>query len=119
MASAGSGSGVRLADDMRVDVADWEKATADVLRRLRRLNDDAPDSAVWTALSHQTLDGLTIPPLGTPAVSAAVPNPGAVGAAPYTRGSRAVGGFDGTGAWDIRGWFTDPDVDRTAADVIT
>ncbi|HSI27139.1 MAG TPA: methylmalonyl-CoA mutase family protein, partial [Aeromicrobium sp.] len=119
MASAGSGSGVRLADDMRVDVAEWEKATADVLRRLRRLDDDAPDSAVWTALSHQSLDGLTIPPLGTPDVSAGLPSPGIVGAAPYTRGSRPLGGFDGTGAWDIRGWFTDPDVDRTAADVIT
>jgi methylmalonyl-CoA mutase len=110
---------VRLSDGMRVDVAQWEKATAEVLRKLRRLGDDDPDSAAWTALAHQTLDGLTIPPLGTPDVSAEVPSPGVVGAAPYTRGSHADGGFDGTGAWDIRGWFTDPDVDRTAADVIT
>lgn len=110
---------MRLAEGLHVDGAEWEKATAGVLRKLRRLSEDAPDSEVWTTLAHQTLDALTITPLGTPDQTASVPSPGAVGAAPYTRGSRADGGFDGTGAWDIRAWFTDPDVERTAADVLT
>lgn len=96
------------------DVFAWESATAAVLRKLRKLGDDEPDSAVWTALARQTLDGVTITPLGTPALVAELPSAGAVGGAPFTRGSRA----DDGGAWDIRSWFTDPDVERTTADVV-
>lgn len=96
------------------DVFAWESATAAVLRKLRKLGDDEPDSAVWTALARQTLDGVTITPLGTPALVADLPSAGAVGRAPFTRGSRA----DDGGAWDIRSWFTDPDVERTTADVV-
>lgn len=119
MASADFVHGVRLAEGVDVDVAEWEQATAAVLRKLRKLDENAPDAGVWTVLAHETLDGLSISPLGTPQLAGAVPATGVVGAAPFTRGARADGGFDGTGAWDIRGWFTDPDVDRTAADVIT
>jgi methylmalonyl-CoA mutase len=46
---------------------DWERAAAAVLRKVRRLPDEAPDSAVWEALTQTTLDGITVPPLGTPA----------------------------------------------------
>jgi methylmalonyl-CoA mutase len=46
--------------------ADWEKAAAVVLRKSRRLGEDAPDDAVWAALARTTYDGVEIPPLGTP-----------------------------------------------------
>jgi len=46
--------------------ADWERAAAAVLRKVGRLRDDQPDDAVWDALTLTTLDGLEVPPLGTP-----------------------------------------------------
>lgn len=44
---------------------DWERETAKVLRKARRLTDDDPDSAVWDRLTRTTLDGIALPPLGT------------------------------------------------------
>jgi methylmalonyl-CoA mutase len=46
--------------------ADWEKSAAEVLRRAGRLDDDAPDDAVWAALTRTTYDGIPIAPIGTP-----------------------------------------------------
>ncbi|WP_432476888.1 methylmalonyl-CoA mutase family protein [Nocardioides sp. GXQ0305] len=46
--------------------ADWERAAAAVLRKAGRLGDADPDDAVWDALTRTTLDGLAVPPLGTP-----------------------------------------------------
>ncbi len=46
--------------------ADWEAAAAAVLRKGRRLADDDPDSEVWARLTRTTLDGVPVPPLGTP-----------------------------------------------------
>jgi len=45
--------------------ADWEKVAAAALRKSRRLRDDDPDDAVWSALARTTYDGITVPPLGT------------------------------------------------------
>ena len=45
---------------------DWEKATAAVLRKSRRMGEDDPDALVWDKLTRRTLDGLEITPLGTP-----------------------------------------------------
>ena len=47
-----------VGDDDTYDVAAWEAATAAVLRKARRLTDDAPDSDVWAALTRTTLDGI-------------------------------------------------------------
>jgi methylmalonyl-CoA mutase len=63
--------------------ADWEKAAAAVLRKARRLGDDAPDDAVWAALARTTYDGIEVLPLGTPGPHAAVRPPR-------------------LGAWDVR-----------------
>jgi methylmalonyl-CoA mutase len=63
--------------------ADWEKAAADVLRKVRRLADDDPDEAVWAALTHTTYDGVDIAPLGTAGPHGAI--------RPHRRG-----------AWDVR-----------------
>ncbi len=60
---------VLLAEGVEVDVSEWEKATADVLRKRKRLADDAPDSDVWNLLAHETLDGISVTPLGTPSLT--------------------------------------------------
>ena len=53
-----------VGDDDTYDVADWEAATAAVLRKARRLGEDAPDSDVWAALTRTTLDGIDVAPIG-------------------------------------------------------
>lgn len=47
-------------------VADWEAATAAVLRKARRLGEDDPDHLVWDRLTRTTLDGVAVTPLGLP-----------------------------------------------------
>ncbi len=66
---------------------EWEAAAAAVLRKARRLTDEDPDAAVWDKLTHTTLDGITITPLGTPDLLDGLQTSG--------RPTRA-------GAWDIR-----------------
>ncbi len=44
--------------------ADWESATAAVLRKTRRLADDAADADVWEKLARTTLDGISVAPIG-------------------------------------------------------
>lgn len=77
-----------LADEQdRWSRADWEKATAAVLRKARRLGDDDPDDAVWTTLTRRTLDGIDVAPLGTP---------------DDLDGLATAGRPDRAGDWDIR-----------------
>ena len=71
--------------------ADWEAATAAVLRKTRKLGDNDPDSAVWDKLTRPTLDGIGIVPLGLPG---GTPTP--------VRPTRA-------GAWDVRSLVCGPD----------
>ncbi len=56
-----------VGDDDHYDAAAWEAAAAAVLRKSRRLADDAPDADVWTTLTRTTLDGITVAPIGQPA----------------------------------------------------
>ena len=95
---------------------EWESATAAVLRKSRRLSDDADPGEVWGTLATTTLDGISVTPLGTPTLSAGLPDGGLPGQAPFTRGAAATRELDG---WDVRAWFTDPDAERTARDVVT
>ncbi len=106
---------VLLAEGVEADVSKWEKATADVLRKSKKLADDAPDSDVWNVLAHETLDGIGVTPLGTPSLTDGLADPGLPGQAPFTRGASATRELEG---WDIRAWFTDPDVDVTADHVV-
>ncbi|MBL0748700.1 methylmalonyl-CoA mutase family protein [Nocardioides baculatus] len=53
-----------VGDHDTYDVAAWEAATAAVLRKARRLGEDAPDSDVWAALTRTTLDGIEVAPIG-------------------------------------------------------
>jgi methylmalonyl-CoA mutase len=95
---------------------EWENAAAAVLRKARKLADDAPDSDVWQKLATTTLDGISVTPLGTPALTQDLSDGGLPGQAPFTRGSTAARELDG---WDVRAWFADPDIERTAKDVVT
>jgi methylmalonyl-CoA mutase len=110
---------VPLADEREFGSADWEKATAQVLRKMRRLDESAPDADVWTSLARQTLDGLTVTPLGVPGPNA--PTNGTPGSAPFVRGARSESSAadDAFVGWDVRAWFVDPDPDRTGKDVLT
>jgi methylmalonyl-CoA mutase len=74
---------------------DWERAAATVLRKARRLGDDDADSEVWERLTRRTLDGLAVPPLGTPELVADLPDP----VRPPARDA----------GWDVRTWLADPD----------
>ena len=67
--------------------ADWEKATAAVLRKARRMRDEDDDALVWDKLTRTTLDGIAVAPLGTPGLLDDL--------GPVARPTRA-------GAWDIR-----------------
>ena len=69
------------------DAAAWETATAAVLRKARRLGEDAPDSDVWAALTRTTLDGIEVAPIGQQS--------DLDGLATAGRPARA-------GAWDVR-----------------
>jgi methylmalonyl-CoA mutase len=76
-----------VGDGDTYDAAAWEAAAAAVLRKARRLGDDAPDSDVWAALSRTTLDGIDVAPIGQPSDLDGLTTSG--------RPSR-------TGAWDVR-----------------
>ena len=76
-----------VGDDDTYDVTAWEAATAAVLRKARRLRDDAPDADVWAALTRTTLDGIEVAPIGQAADLDDLTTTG--------RPERA-------GAWDIR-----------------
>ncbi|MGZ4451010.1 MAG: methylmalonyl-CoA mutase family protein [Nocardioides sp.] len=68
-------------------VADWERGTAAVLRKARRMSDDDPDDLVWEKLTRTTLDGIPVTPLGTPDLLEGLATSGRPGRA---------------GEWDVR-----------------
>ncbi|BBH16619.1 methylmalonyl-CoA mutase [Nocardioides baekrokdamisoli] len=70
--------------------AEWEAATAAVLRKAGRLAESDADAAVWAKLTRKTLDDIEITPLGLPGEPVTALRP-----------SRA-------GAWDIRAIVADP-----------
>ena len=86
--------------------AAWSAAAAAVLRRMGRLGPDAPDTSAWDRLARTTVDGITVPPLGTAPRTAGLAPVGRVpGRPPYARGSRTPTGS----GWDVRTLVTDPD----------
>ena len=76
-----------VGDGDTYDVSAWEAATAAVLRKARRLGEDAPDSDVWEVLTRTTLDGIEVAPIGQQADLEGLVSSG--------RPQRA-------GAWDVR-----------------
>lgn len=116
MSSDAASIDVELADGVGHTIDEWETAAAAVLRKSRRLAEDAPDHDVWKTLAKTTLDGISVSPLGTASLIAELPDNNLPGQAPYTRGTAASRELEG---WDIRAWFADPDAERTAKDVLT
>jgi methylmalonyl-CoA mutase len=114
--STGAAIEVPLSKGLEHSQDEWEQAAAAVLRKTRKLGGDDPDSEVWGRLASTTLDGISVTPLGTPRLTEDLPDGGLPGQAPYTRGSVAGRELQG---WDVRAWFADPDVERTAQDVVT
>ena len=94
-----------LDDGQQHDLSAWEKAAAGVLRKSGRLTEDDPDDAVWSKLAHRTLDGISVTPLGTPALLDDLPEP----VRPPARG-------DG---WDVRALLADPDAKVSHAAALT
>ncbi len=74
--------------------ADWERETAKVLRKSKRMSDDDADDLVWQKLTRTTLDGIAVAPLGTPDLLDDLTTAG--------RPTRA-------GAWDIRAFYSPGD----------
>jgi methylmalonyl-CoA mutase len=92
----------------------WDAAAAAVLRRAGRLSPDDPDTAVWAKLTRRTVEGLPVPALGTPSLTAGLPEVGMPGHPPFVRGAGAP-----TGAgWDVRAPVFDTAPDRAAASVM-
>lgn len=89
--------------------SDWESAAAAVLRKSGRLHDDDAPNKVWDALTRTTVGGIEITPLGTADTVQGLPETGAPGAAPFTRGRTTMRTFEGEQAWDIRAQFIEPD----------
>ncbi len=89
---------------------DWSTAAAAVLRKARRLAADAPDGQAWEALAGRTVEGLLIPPLGTPERAAPWGPPGY----PVENDADALAARAQTG-WDVRSLVADPDRATAAA----
>jgi methylmalonyl-CoA mutase len=80
--------------DDAATAADWERATAAVLRKSGRMSNEDPDDLVWSKLTRTTLDGIEVAPIASPADAASVTTEG-----------RPVR----TGDWDVRAHFIGPD----------
>lgn len=76
------------------ELAEWEKATADVLRKAKRMTPEDNDNGVWAKLTRTTLEGIEVTPLGTPESIA---------------GLDVSGRPERSGAWDVRALITEPD----------
>lgn len=93
--------------------AEWTALVDGVLRKARRIGDDAPAGAGVEKLVRTSPDGIAVRPLYTAVPDAPV---GVPGAAPFVRGGTADGPVpDG---WDVRQRHTDVDADTARAAVL-
>jgi len=106
---------VRLAGATAATEHDWDLAAAAVLRRARRMADDAPAEQAWNTLAGTTVEGLLIPPLGTPGRLARAGGPAFHANGSVYAGSAIVRAESG---WDIRSLITDPDPAAAAASAV-
>ncbi len=106
---------VRLAGATAATAHDWDVAAAAVLRKARRLTDDEPVEAAWATLARKTVEGIIIPPLGTPdrARHGAAPGPECN---PDTRAGRAI--IRAESGWDIRSLIANSDPAEAAASAL-
>ena len=92
---------------------EWTALVDGVLRKARRIGDDAPAGAGVEKLVRRSPEGIAVPPLFTAAPDAPV---GVPGAAPFVRGGTVDGPVpDG---WDVRQRHAEPDADAARAAVL-
>lgn len=111
--SVSSPSDLALAAEFPTPSAEqWTALVDGVLRKARRIAEDAPAGAGVEKLVRRSPDGIAVRPLYTaadaPEVGAGVP-----GSAPYVRGGTATGPVP-TG-WDVRQRHSEPDPDTARA----
>ncbi|MDN5749882.1 MAG: methylmalonyl-CoA mutase subunit beta [Pseudonocardia sp.] len=94
---------------------EWTALVDGVLRKARRLADDAPAGAGVEKLVRTGPDGIAVRPLYT-AADAPADDVGVPGAAPFVRGGTADGPVP-TG-WDVRQRHAEPDADTARAAVL-
>jgi methylmalonyl-CoA mutase len=102
-----------LAADFPAATADeWSALVDGVLRKARRIADDAPAGAGVEKLVRTGPDGVPVRPLYT-AADAPGTATGVPGSAPYVRGGTAS-----AGGWDVRQRHAEPDADTARAAVL-
>jgi methylmalonyl-CoA mutase len=79
---------------------EWTAAVDGVLRKSRRITDDAPLGAGVEKLAWTTPDGIRVQPLYAAEDVEGLPATGVPGSAPYVRGDLAAGNVPG--GWDVR-----------------
>ncbi|MDT7700746.1 MAG: methylmalonyl-CoA mutase, partial [Pseudonocardiales bacterium] len=79
---------------------EWTAAVDGVLRKARRITDDAPLGAGVEKLAWTTPDGIRVQPLYAAEDVEGLPATGVPGSAPYVRGDLATGHVPG--GWDVR-----------------
>ena len=103
---------VRLAGTTAATAHDWDLAAAAVLRKSGRLPEGASAESAWDTLARTTVEGLVIPPLGTPERVAGRRGP-AFPSSALTAGSAHAGA-----GWDIRSIVADPDPVAAASSAV-
>ncbi|WP_300008867.1 methylmalonyl-CoA mutase family protein [Pseudonocardia sp.] len=94
--------------------AEWTALVDGVLRKARRIPDDAPAGAGVEKLVRTGPDGIAVRPLYTAADAPAVAT-GVPGGAPFVRGGSATGPVPA--GWDVRQRHDEPDADAARAAV--
>ncbi|MHA6782918.1 methylmalonyl-CoA mutase family protein [Pseudonocardia saturnea] len=103
------------ADFPAATAAEWSALVDGVLRKARRIGDDAPAGAGVEKLVRTGPDGVPVRPLYT-AADAPGTATGVPGAAPFVRGGTTDGPVPG--GWDVRQRHAEPDADTARAAVL-
>ncbi len=104
---------LRLAAEFPAATAtEWSALVDGVLRKARRITDDAPAGAGVEKLVRTGPDGIAVRPLYTSADAPGTPT-GVPGSAPFVRGSTTD-----RGGWDVRQRHAEPDADDARAAVL-
>jgi methylmalonyl-CoA mutase len=94
---------------------EWLALVDRVARAAGRITEDAEPGAGEVALTGSDLDGIAVRPLYTAADAPDAAEIGVPGAAPFVRGSRAIGPVPA--GWDVRQRHHDPDPASAAAGI--
>jgi methylmalonyl-CoA mutase len=91
------------------DLDAWRRLALAALQKSGAASEETPADRVDDLLSTTSFEGIRVAPLYTAA--SAVPDTGAPGVAPFTRGRRPLGAV--SSGWDVRQRHCHPDVAET------